>query len=256
MPASEARQAGATTQLAAANNTAPKPTPQLIRTASVSLLVADTEAALRQLDDLVRAQQGDILNIEDASPRQSGQPRTAQAEVRVPQARFAPTLEALAQLGQVQTRTVSAQDVSDQIVDYQARLRNLRRTEQSILKIMDRSGNIEQVLRVTQELGNVRGQIEQIDAQLKAVQNQVAYAHIRVNFETIASSAGVERSVGVRLAETWKSATRSMQDFSVGLLAAGLWLVAYSPYLLLSGAALAFAISRLRPRHTPPPPAA
>ncbi|MBD2104328.1 DUF4349 domain-containing protein [Leptolyngbya sp. FACHB-261] len=233
----------------------PKPAPQLVRTASVNLVVPDVDKAVRALNELVREQQGEVLNLQDQSPIRSDTAHRAQAQLRVPQSRFEQTLAALNQLGQVQTRTIRAEDVADQIVDYQVRLRNLRRTEDNILKIMDRSGNIEQVLRVTQELGNVRGQIEQIDAQLKSVQNRVAYSNITVSFEAATSGPVAERAVGVRLGESWKSSTRSMQAFSLDLLALGLWLIAFSPYLLVSGAALTFAL-RWWQRRRPQRPAA
>jgi hypothetical protein len=222
----------------------PRGPSQLIRTANLSIEVTDVSKSLRAATSITEGQLGDVIGLNDETPPSENAVHTGTMSIRVPQYRFEQTLDALGALGKVKSKSVNAQDVSDQLVDAQARLRNLRRTEADILNIMDRSGNIEQVLNVTQQLGSVREQIEQLDAQIQGMQYQVAYSTINVTFT---SPVVVNVSTGFAvLGEAWKSALGSLRDFTVSLLSLGLWLVAFSPYIIVIALIAAFAMHRIR----------
>ncbi|MDQ6780861.1 MAG: DUF4349 domain-containing protein, partial [Candidatus Eremiobacteraeota bacterium] len=159
--------------------------------------------------------------------------------------RFHHALDEFSALGRVTSRAESAQDAAGQIVDVQARLRNLRHTEGDILKIMDRYGDIEQVLRVTQELSNVREQIESLDAQLKGMQYQVAYSTITIYFSTPAAVADGPGSSAL-LGKAWEAAVASLKALTVSVLSLGLWVVAFSPYVVLLALAGVYLARRRR----------
>ena len=220
---------------------------QLIRTATLDIQVQNVDRAVHAASGIVDGELGDIINLDYRSSSQGESTQTATMEVRVPQYRFENTLDQLAALGKVTTRTVGAQDVADQIVDAQARLRNLRHTEADMLKIMDRYGDIDQVLRVTQELSNVREQIETLDAQLKGMQYQVAYSTITINFLTPFAIAKPPAGVGI-LTNAWHAALVALEGLTIGLLSFGLWLVAFSPYVLLLGLLVVLTLRRVRVR--------
>lgn len=220
---------------------------QLIRTATVSLEVQNMDRAVHAASGIVDGELGDIITLDYRSGSQADAAQTASMQVRVPQYRFEQAMDQLASLGKVTSRTVNAQDVSDQIVDVQARLRNLRHTEADILKIMDRYGDIEQVLRVTQELGSVREQIETLDAQLKGMQYQVAYSTITIDFSSPAAVAPQSRATAI-LANAWHAALASLQGLTLALLSAGLWLVAFSPYVLVLALLVVVTVRRSRMR--------
>jgi hypothetical protein len=217
---------------------------QLIRTANLTLEVGDVGRALRTASVITDEQLGDVIGLNDETPASPSFPHTATMEIRVPQYRFEQTLDALGRLGTVKTKSVNAQDVADQIVDAQARLRNLRRTETDILNIMDRSGNIEQVLNVTQQLGSVREQIERLDAQIQGMQYQVAYSTINIAFTSpvvVSPPSGFDL-----LADAWKRSLASVRDLTVSLLSIGLWLAAFSPYILAVALLGWFVLRRMR----------
>jgi len=217
---------------------------QLIRTANLNIEVTDVSKSLRAATSITEGQLGDVIGLNDETPPSDNAVHTGTMSIRVPQYRFEQTLDALGALGKVKSKSVNAQDVSDQLVDAQARLRNLRRTEADILKIMDRSGNIEQVLNVTQQLGSVREQIEQLDAQIQGMQYQVAYSTINVTFT---SPVVVNVPTGFALlGEAWNSALGALRDFTVSLLSLALWLLAFSPYIIVLALIAAFAMHHIR----------
>jgi len=217
---------------------------QLIRTANLEIEVTDVSKSLRTATSITEGQLGDVTGLNDETPPSDNEVHTGTMSIRVPQYRFEQTLDALGALGKVKSKSVNAQDISDQLIDTQARLRNLRRTEADILNIMDRSGNIEQVLNVTQQLSSVREQIEQLDAQIQGMQYQVAYSTINVTF-TSPILVNVPTGFAV-LGEAWKSALITLRDFTVGLLSLALWLLAFSPYIIILALVAAFTMHRIR----------
>ena len=210
---------------------------QLVKQASLQLEMTDVDAAIASVSDVLAQQQGDLLQLSDAGTAED-LPRQVTLQLRVPQANLEATLTALKRLGEVNHQSISAADVSGQLVDLQARIRNLRKSEESLLEIMERSGSIAEVLEVSRELSTLREAIERNDAQLKNLQNQVAYSTINL---TLVSDQAVESPtspIGETLGQTWEAASGAMQTMSVGLLQLLLWLLAFSPYigiLVLSG---------------------
>lgn len=226
-------------------STVPQSRPQLIKKAELSLSVKSIDKSAQAIANMINQKQGDVYKFEDDKPQKDNTRQTASMEIKVPQAQLDNTLDALAKLGTVQRRTLKAEDVTDQLVDSEARLRNLRQQESSLLKIMERSGSIGDVLKVSQELSNVRESIERLDAQLKSLRGRVAYSTITLTMEEEIAGSVPRTPLASQVQETWDSATNSVGKLTVGLLRLSLWLVAFSPYLLVLGGGV-FAYKRLR----------
>ncbi|HZW76625.1 MAG TPA: DUF4349 domain-containing protein, partial [Caldimonas sp.] len=215
-------------------------TSQIARTAGMSLIVPDVERAIANVSATARAQGGEMLSLDDETPTQPGVLHTAHVEIAVPELRFEPTLDALGKLGGVQSRSVGAEDVSTQIVDGQARLRNLRSTESDLLKIMSRAGKIDDVLAVESQVSATREQIEQLDAEVQALQHRVAMSTVTVDLQDEAPAHSASVGVGAQIASSWAAALGSVKAFTVAIIGGLLWIVAYGPYVL--GIALAGGI--------------
>jgi hypothetical protein len=154
-------------------------------------------------------------------------------QIRVPQEQLETSLDFLAKLGTVQRRTLTAEDVTDQLVDNEARLRNLRKQESTLLKIMERSGSVGDVLKVANELSNVRQNIERLDAQLKSLRSRVAYSTITLTLEEAIAGIPPARPLGSDVRETWNQATHSLGELTTSLIRLAIWLAVFSPFLLV-----------------------
>lgn len=225
-------------------NQAPQPRPQLVKTAEIALVVNSLDDTLPEISQIIQQQQGDLLKLEDNKSQNGNRRQTASLQIRVPQDKLETTLDALAKLGTVQRRNISAEDVTNQLVDFQARVRNLRKTESTLLQIMNRSGSVGDVLKVAQELSNIRQSIEQIDAQLQSLTNRVAYSTITLHLEAAVSTTTPQQPLGLQIQDTWNNATHSVSELTTGFIRLAIWLVAYSPYLLLLGGATWFGYTR------------
>ncbi len=212
---------------------APRQRSQLIKKASMTLIVNSVEKTIDSVSQIINKQQGDLIKLEQKQPKKDNTRHTAIIQLRIPHNLLEPTLNELAKLGTVQSRNISAQEVSDQLVDLQARLTNLQKTEANLQKIMDKSGSVRDILTVSQELSNVRQSIEQINAQLKNLQNQVSYSTITLNLEAAVSSSNQGRGLATQVQESWNNSTNSLGKVTVGLLKLSIWLMVYSPVLLI-----------------------
>ncbi len=217
--------------------------PQLAKTANLSLRVTDAATASQQAISWTRQAGGEILGLADNGV--TGEVRRVTLELQVPAPELDQVLTRLTGLGTLESREITAEDVSNQLVDLGARLRNLRQSEALLLKIMERSGSVGDVLKVTQELSQVREQIEQLDAQRVNLQNRVRYSRIRLS---LATPLAVTPTLGERLWQTWQQATMTLGTFTVGLVQVVLWLLVFSPYLVALGLVAGLVWRRLRSR--------
>ncbi len=217
---------------------------QIARTGSVSLFVPNVDKAIAAVSAIARAQTGDVLSLDDTARSEQGGAPSADMELRVPDDRFEAAMRNLAHVGNARARSISAEDLTSQIVDSAARLRNLRRTEIDIAKIMDRSGSIGQILEAESQLSAVREQIETLDAELKDMRNRVSYSTISVSLAAEVAGAPVESSASAQLISEWHTALHALSQFTIGLVSVVVWAIAFIPYLLL--AALCWWLVRRR----------
>lgn len=221
--------------------------PQLVKQAHLLVVLADLEGAVETLQQIINQAQGNLIGLQDHRSPQ-GVAHEITLTLRVPYDRLELVLADIRALGTVQQQSITAEDVSDQLVDLEARLKNLRQSEAALLSIMERSGKISDVLEVSRELSNVRESIERLAAQQQSLQRQVAYSYIYLTLQSPASAVAPLRPAGETLGNTWQSATHSVKTFTLAGLKLSLWILAYSPYLV-AAAFLAYGGYRLgRPR--------
>ena len=98
--------------------------------------------------------------------------------VRVPAARFESTLAALEHLGRERSQTITGQDVTQEYVNLNARLVNLRAQETVMRRLMGRAQTIVQSIEVQNQLSRVELQIEELTGQLLYLRNRTALSTI------------------------------------------------------------------------------
>lgn len=154
--------------------------------------------------------------------------------LRIPAARFDDALDALREMGTtVLAEATREQDVTGQIVDLEARIENLRASEASYRELLARAERIDDVLAVQSRLDEVRGQIEQLEAQREVLAEQADLSTLVVRLEPRVRP--VEQQ-----AETWDPGRQASEALAalVGIgqgLASGLiWFVlVWLPILLV-----------------------
>jgi hypothetical protein len=84
-------------------------------------------------------------------------------------------------LGNVTSRKISGDDVSEEYVDLQSRLRNAQAQEAQMLELMKKAATIEEILTVQARLADIQAEIEQIKGRLQYMDTRIQYATITVD---------------------------------------------------------------------------
>jgi len=214
--------------------------PMIARTASLSLVVKDFAGVEAAVKAVVSRHSGYIGELNTSTPSDAA--KTLSATLRVPSAQLEPALAELKQLGRADQESQAGEEVTKQYVDLAARLKNSRATEERLLGVLrNNTGKVKDVLEVENEISRVRGEIEEMEADQRALQARIDFATITLSVteEYKASLNGAPSSTGTRLHNAFVTGYHSVVENIIGLLA---WLLESGPTLLLWVALLFFPI--------------
>jgi hypothetical protein len=217
---------------------------RVIKTADLWLEVEDGSIGrtLREGREIAEAAGGFLLSTSiDGSENRSGQ-----FSIRVPAESFEETLSSLEELGEITGEDVRGEDVSQEFVDLEARLRNATAQEEVLFRLYDRSQSIADTIRVQRELEDVQLEIERLRGRLRFLED-------RTDLSTISVSV---REAGAVVAEpgpferAWDNARDTFVAVVTAVIVGAGFLV---PLLVL--ALVAYAVFRIaRPRLGKPAP--
>jgi hypothetical protein len=194
---------------------------RIVYTGSLSLRVDDLDTAVRSARDTVVAAGGYV-----GASRQSAndEHRTASVTYRIPAAVWEETLDALRGLGSLLDEEISSSEVTGQIVDLQARIRNLRVSEAAIQAIAEKAASFDEILEGQARLSSVRDEIERADAQLANLEAQADLGTLTVTFGTdvVAVARAVEEARWDAGGEVAR-ATDTLVQMLQGLASFGIW---------------------------------
>lgn len=152
---------------------------RVIKTANLELEVEEGRlgSALRSGREIAEAAGGFLLSTSvEGVERKRGD-----FAIRVPAGEFEETLSALEELGTVTSESVDGQDVSQEFVDLEARLRNATAQEEVLFRLYDRSTSIADTIRVQRELEDVQLEIERLRGRLRYLSDRTDLSTISVS---------------------------------------------------------------------------
>lgn len=209
---------------------------KIVRTGAIDLEVTDVPKALRAARDAIVGLGGYV----GASNTSNYQDRpSAQITYRIPVDRWEAALDALRNLNGLTSKVVNenteAVEVTGQVVDLGARIRNLRASETALQGIAAKATKISDVLEVEARLTDVRGQIEQLTAELVNLNDRAGYATLAVSFNSPVVAVEAANK-GWEPAATVDEAAASLISIAQALATAGIWfLIVWLPVLLVLG---------------------
>lgn len=153
----------------------------IVRTGRVRLQVDDFDTARDRAVTIARNHDGYVAGSDTNVDRVGDRTRTTgRLVLRVRSDRFGDAFESLKTVGEVRAASSDSEDVRDQLVDLDARLRNLRDQRDRLRRLYDSANDTEAVLRVGERLSDVQERIERLEAERRALRDDVAYATITV----------------------------------------------------------------------------
>ncbi|MBN1954391.1 MAG: DUF4349 domain-containing protein [Anaerolineae bacterium] len=216
----------------------------VIRTASLDLVVPDTEAALAQIQELAEELGGYVVSLDTYQYEQGP---TGSTTIRVPAESFDQALERLKDLATtVRRESVSGQDVTDEYVDLESNLRHLRAKEEQLLEFLDAAEDTEAVLAVYEQLSYTQQEIEYVMGRMQYLENQAALSTITVSLTPDALAQPLEVG-GWDLPGTFRDAVEILLDIVEFVVKAAIYLlVDVLPALLILAAPVVAVILIVR----------
>lgn len=161
----------------------------VIRTAQLSLLATNTRELVKSITNAIQPLEGVITQSNVFESEYEPVSVQATLTIRVPAERLEEALAAIKPLAaKVTSESVNADDVTEQKLDLEAQLRNLRATETQLLAIMADADTVEETLQVQRELNQTRSQIERLEARQENLTGATTMATINVFISTQESS--------------------------------------------------------------------
>lgn len=146
--------------------------PLLIYEARLDLAVFEAKKGLDAVEKLALEVGGYLVNRTDNS-----------ILVRVPAARFEETLKKSAAFGDELHRNVKVRDVTAEFTDLSVRLENLLQMRKRVTELLAQTKNVDEALRVEQELTRITSEIESLKGKLTLLGELIQYSTLEVRFQ-------------------------------------------------------------------------
>lgn len=204
---------------------------KIIYSAHVDLVVKDLEATRQAVEQVVKDQNGYIAKSEVTGD--IGSRRTATWTLKVPADKFRATVNALAALGSPVRNSSDSQDVTEEFVDLQARIKNLKAEEETLNKLLkEEAVKLDDVLKIRDQIKNVRGDIERAEGRLKYLATMAAMSTVtlsaREDAAYIPPAPEAAPTFADRIGSTFGGSVKALTDFCKAVV---LFFVALAPWL-------------------------
>lgn len=205
----------------------------VVTESSLSLKVNDVPTVITQIESAAQEVGGHLVNSDVQRPEGAS---TGSITVRIPSQKRA---EALARFKSFGVKTVmehvSGTDITDQYVDNAERLRILETTKSKFEAILNKAENVTEMLSVQQQLLSVQYQIDGIKGQQKFLEGSASLSRVTIYLSTDELALPYAPDTAWKPELVFKEAVRSFIQTIRGVLSTGIWLLVYSPIVIVFG---------------------
>ncbi len=163
--------------------------------------------------------------------------------VEVPVDRFDELLAEVAEVGQVLRRDVTTDDLTEEYVDLESRLRHLERQEAFYLELFDDADGVDDALSIQRHLEEVQQRKEQVQGRIDQIERSSARSTLAVELVPEGDEPGATAQAGVGFGAYWNDAVTAFVSVAGTLLVI---VVGAAPLMLAGGVVLAVVLAAVR----------
>jgi len=192
----------------------------VIKNADLSITVEDPEEIMNKIAYLAESLGGHVVSSNTYQTYANNGVRIPEGTItiRVPSEKLTDTLERIkADAVEVENENVSGEDVTDQYVDLQSRLKAKKAAEEKLLEIMNQAETTEDTLNVYAQLQVIQSDIEVLTGQINYYERSAAMSSITVRVIVTEKSQPIEIG-GWKLGETASEAVQDLIDYMQGFV--------------------------------------
>lgn len=162
---------------AAASQASFSPKRHIIRTASLTLSVENIDEKVNSLSSLVEGYGGYVR-----SNSRHTEKRTS-LNIKIPSTKLDIFISEVSNLGKVSNKSTSSRDVTDQVIDIDARMKNLIALRARYRELLGKANTVKEIVSIEKELSQIQTEIDTIEGRRKSLLDQVAMSSVNVTFE-------------------------------------------------------------------------
>lgn len=225
----------------------------IIHKAVMSVNVKELEKAQSNIEQKVEQYGGYI--VESNVYQEDDETSSGKMIVRIPEKHFEKfLLDAEGEAADILERNVTGQDVTEQFVDLESRVKSKRAVEERLLEFMSNAQKTDDLLKISSDLAKIQEEIEVMVGKMKYLENQTSFSTIEL---LMYENRVVVPEIDSKELNTWEKTKKQLATSTNALLATGsafiVFFIGNLPVLvILAGIAIVvFWIikRRLRPEH-------
>lgn len=191
---------------------------KVIKTAELNIQVKNLDSAKLNIDEIVRRYNAYVSTDNRNNDHYK---LTLEMTIRVQQDQLEPMLQKLlAQAYYVHYNNISAQDVTEEFVDLNIRLKNKKAVEEQYVKLLQKATKVEDILKIENELRMIREEIESKEGRLKYLQSQVSMStiHLRAYQDIYEVSKAPAKSFWLKITDGFAGGWELLKNIMIGLI--------------------------------------
>ena len=222
---------------------------KIIYTAYLSIETQDFDWSQQQLNETLSDVDG-YMESSNEYTDSTDNTRTLSLTLRVPKGSYSAFLGVAENvLGNVTSKSESADDVTTQYLDLQARLDNLTAQRTRLQELQASASDLSDLLQIESSLSDVQYQIESYQSQMNWYSNQVEYCTINITLDEVETLTSTDNSFGSRLNNAFRN---GWSNFTAGVQSVVVFLIGAWPAIVI-GAVCGVVIYKVRhPRKKQP----
>lgn len=196
---------------------------KIIKHADIEIEVADMKLAKETIDSTLLLYKSVVIS--DRFINSEGYTSNGM-EIKVPSENFSILLEQLSKIAKRVTRQViNSEDVIEEYIDIQASIKNKKKVERSLLSLLNKASNVEDILKIQIELGNVRAEIESIQGRMNYIDNRVNFSNISLTINP-ESLPAPKSTFGQKIVEALKNGYKGLTWFAMFIISTWpIWII-------------------------------
>lgn len=205
---------------------------RVVVTTRLNILVQDPVKAEAEVQGWVREAGGFVSRTET---ERHGVRDGVWMILRVPMGAHDALSERLTGLGKRQSKTLDSEDVTEEWLDLEARLRAQKALEERLIGFLGKAQDTDDLLKVESELTRVRTTIERIEGRQRFLADRTAYCtiHLTLSMEPEVVAAAEAPTFTTRVSDTWSSSVSGLVSFGQNVVLAAIMLGPWLPLLFV-----------------------
>ena len=192
------------------------PEQKIIKTGQLVFETKDVEATGQKIRNLTTQYKG---FIQSDNSGKSYNRIFQNLVVRIPTENFQKFLDEISEgVEYFDQKQISQQDVSEEFVDLEARIKAKRELETRYLQLLTKANSVKDMLEIERELSIIREEIEAKQGRLQYLQSQVSMSTATIEFYKVTSETGVTKSYGQKMINAFKGGWNGISVLFIGIL--------------------------------------